>query len=459
MADETQVPPNREGAGATAPTAPHATPAVEKAQKRTGPARFWANRAVRVGLVLGFVVSFAIHYTIAPWTIFPQHVDEVQEYDGELSIPVDLLNGEDQQKPEDQKTTEPPEKSQDQEGPGKKSKHPLRDGGEEEVDGGEDLDAEVADASNELADAEIAMAGDAGNGENGPRDPNALLGSAGNIQASPPLVQLLVNFSVIRQSPVGAQMGPLMSAIPQWDDFIAGTGVDAVRDTDWIYIVGASLLTTDRDAIFIHYSTSDKLVDHAVDVVAHKYDRGGPFDAGVRGVKASLGHADRAQRVFLRAQPHLLLVVPPDYAHTAAVILTKGGKLSPHIPPNEAMRLTLANPSHPMPWLLTTSMSELRLWIIPRAADSGADVYAEGDCADASGAQENAAKAAKYIQDQNSLGVRMITNGLLNNVDIHVDGTTVKGHLSASHEQLQNILGLVAGQLGVALQQNGTRAN
>ena len=455
MADETHVPPLLEGAGDTAPTAPHATPAVEKRQKRTGPARFWANRAVRIGLVLGTVLSLGVHYELAPWTLFPEHTDEVHDYDGELSIPVDLMNSE-PAKQQEQRTTEPPEKNSDQEGPGAK-KHPVRDAGEEEKDGGEDLDAEIADAAN-AADAEIAMAEDAGNGENGPRDPSALLGAAGSLQTGTVYVQLLVNFAVIRQSPVGAKMGPLMSAIPQWDDFIAGTGVDAVRDTDWIYIFGASLLNTERDAIYIHYSASDKVVDHAVDVVAHKYDRGGPFDAGVPGVKASLGHADRAPRVFLRGQPHLLVVVPPDSAHMVAMAV-KAGKVQPHIPPNEAMRVILKEPSKPLYFAINKSMTELRVWIIPRATDGGADVYAEGDCTDAAAAQDNAAKAAKYVQDQNSLGVRMITNGLLNNVDIHAEGSTVKGHLSASREQIQNILGLVAGQLGVTLQQNGSSAN
>ena len=456
MAEETQVPAHRQGAAETAPTAPHATPATEKGQKRTGPARFWANRAVRIGLVLGFGISFGVHYVLAPWTIFPEHTDEVHDYDGELSIPVDLLNGEEPEKAQE-KTTTTPEQNQNQEGPGPKPKHPQRDAGQEELDGGEDLDAEVADASN-LADAEIAMAGDAGNGENGPRDPSALLGAAGSLQTGTVYVQLLVNFAVIRQSPVGAQMGPLMSAIPQWDDFIAGTGVDAVRDTDWIYIFGASLLNTERDAIYIHYSASDKVVDHAVSVVAHKYDRGGPFDAGVPGVKASLGHADRAPRVFLRGQPHLLVVVPPDSAHLVAMAV-KAGKVQPHIPPNEAVRVILKEPSKPLYFAINKSMTELRVWIIPRAADGGADVYAEGDCTDAAAAQENAAKAAAFVQGQNSLAVRMITNGLLNNVDIHAEGSTVKGHLSASREQLQNILGLAAGQLGVTLQQNGSSAN
>ncbi len=447
MAEKTHVPPNREGAAETAPTAPHATPRTGKSKKRTGPENFWGNRGVRTALGLAFFASLVLHYSVSPWTLFPEHPLEFKDTEGEISIDTDLLN--------DQPAAPPPEKSDtpptsDPVAPGPGPKKNVRDAAvDEDKDGGEDLDADIVDAAPEISDAEVAMIGDASVvGANGPRDPNAFIGAAGAVQAGPPLVQLLVNMEVIRQNPIGAQMGPMLSAIPQWDEFIAGTNVDAVKDTDWVFISGPSLIRTDRDAIFVHYSTTDAKVDHAIDIVAHKYDRGGYFDAGVPGVKATMGHADRAQRVFLRPQSHLLVVVPPDYAHTAATMLLKV-KISPHIRPGEAMRLTLENPSHPMPFL-PASMKELRLWITPRA-DGGADTIAEADCTDAAAAIQAAEDLKKLIRQQNSLGVRMVTNGLLNGFDVDVDGSTVRGRLPASREQLQTLLGLVASQLGVSL--------
>jgi len=269
------------------------------------------------------------------------------------------------------------------------------------------------------------------------------------MQTGPPLVQLLVNMEVIRATPVGAKMGPLVSAIPQWDDFISGTRVDPLRDTDWVMIYGPSLINTERDAILVHYSTSDRIVDEACAVVAKKYDRGGAFDLGVPGAKAWLGHADRARRIFLRAQPHLLVVVPEDYAKTAARTLV-GGKTPSHVRPGEAMRLTLKNPHRPMPFIPET-VSELRLWIVPRAADGGADVFAEGDTPDAAKASAAADDLRKVVRQQNSIGVRIVTQGLLNNVDIQGDGSIVRLKLSASREQLEAILGVVSAQLGVTL--------
>jgi hypothetical protein len=423
---------------------------------------------VRIAFGIALILSLLFHYEIFPWSLLPTTSLEFRDTEGELSIPVDLLTEEEPAAPTPTPTSEPTP-----ENPTSSVKHTTL-GNEAGVDAAEVLDAGEdasplaslldagslasdasdggeSDAAALLADAAIALGGDGGiPGANGPRDPSALLGAAGAVQSGPALVQLLINMEVIRTNPTGAKMGPLLSAIPQWDDFMSGTHVDPVRDTDWVFISGPSLIHTERDMIWVHYSASDTLVDKAIDTVSKKYDRGGPFDAGVPGVKASLGHADRAPRVFLRPQAHLLVVCPPDFANTAAKALV-GTKVSPHIRPGEAMRLTLKNPHRPMPFL-PESLSELRLWIIPRP-DGGADVFAEGDTPDGAEAAKAAESVKKLVRDQNSIGVRIVTQGLLNGVEITPDGKMVRGKLTASREQLEAILSLVAAQLGTPLPQ------
>jgi hypothetical protein len=455
VADKTHLSKLGAGAAETAPTSPHATPRALRG-KATGPERFWSAWRVRLALAFGFVGSVGFHYAVGPWSLFPEEHLEFREVDGELTIPIEAMM---EEPAAPTPAAAPPDKASDTPGaPGHAKNGP--DAGPREEDGGGgdatahdggdagDLDGDVATLTADAAALATNADGGVIPGSNGPRDPTGMVGVAGGVQAGPSLVQLLVNMEVIRQNPTGAKMGPLLSAIPQWDDFMSGTQVDPIRDTDWVFITGPSLIHTERDAIMIHYSTSDAVVDKAIDIVAHKYDRGGLFDAGVPGVKATLGHADRAQRVFLRPQPHLLAVVPPDYANTAARML-KGAKVSAHVRPGEAVRLTLQNPSRPMPFL-PTSISELRLWVIPRAADGGADVFAEGDCPDSAAAILASEDFRRFVTRQNSIGVRIVTQGLLNNVEISPDGSLVRLHLSVSFEQLETILGLVAGQLGVA---------
>jgi hypothetical protein len=266
-------------------------------------------------------------------------------------------------------------------------------------------------------------------------------------------VTLLVNMNEIRKNPVGVQAGPLMSAIPQWDEFMAGTKVDPVKDTDWVLITGPSLRDTSRDIILVHYSTSDVIVDRAIDLIQKRSSNGAPFDAGVPGVKASLAHADRAPRVFLRPQSHLVAVTPPDVAAASARIL-KTARVNPHVRQGEAMRLVLKHPHGPFPQIFPEEMTELDIWIIPRAA-GGADVYGDGICPNEQIAAAATAQAVKMFRTFTNSLVGGIANGMsgntLDGIGIIQDGAHVKATAPISQDQLQAMLNLAAMQLNVVL--------
>jgi hypothetical protein len=289
-------------------------------------------------------------------------------------------------------------------------------------------------------------------GAAGPRDPGAMIGLPGLISAGTVNVTLVVNIAVIRTNPIGARMGPLLYGIPQWNDFMKGSQstVDPIKDTDWILIYGPSLIHTDRDAVIVHYSISDDIVDQAVESIAKRYDKGGAFDAGVPGVKASLGHADNAERVFLRGQPHVLTIVPKDKATDFAKLM-KRSSIKPKVIAGEALRLVVKDPwkQISIPGLkFSQSLKEIRLWIIPRASDGGADVYIEGDCTDEAAAVDAADALTDLIKRQNTIIVRAATRGLLNNAKVEANGTHINSHVSASQEQLEALLQGVGAMLG-----------
>ena len=302
-----------------------------------------------------------------------------------------------------------------------------------------------SEAQGEL-DGSIASAdhgGDAGPGAN--RDPEALLGSE-SIRADVNLVTLLVNGEVIRRHPVGARLGYLLHGIPQWDEFMSGTDIDPVRDIDWVLISGPALNDTTRDSVLIRYSAPDAVVDRAVRTVSGKYDRGGPFDAGVRGVKAMLIHADRAERVIFRPQPHFLEVVPPKFAQKNARALV-GAHLPEHFHPGEAVYLRMVNPHHPLPEI-PESITEMQLRVVPRS-DDGADVYAEGTTSDAASAASAADVLARVIRRHNVALVSLVTHGLFDHVDVEAQDTKVKVHLTATRDQIETAAMLVGDFLGV----------
>jgi hypothetical protein len=459
-----------EGAAQEAPTAPHATPRKAKGP-RTGPERFWAHGPMRVALAACLVISGVAHCTVFPIDVSASF--EVKDVEGEAAIPIDIL-AEDTPAPEPPAPAPPvpnPTSAEDDKGPQPALLPPARRDAGAPRDGGVDAAADAPsdgspdarlprDASDDIVepDGPIPLVPDGGvAAASGPRDPQAIIGAAGSVQADVVLVMVVVNAEVIRKNPVGAKMGYLLRGIPQWDDFMSGTEIDPVRDTDWVMISGPSLVNTSRDVVMIHYSAPDAVVDKAVSVVSKKYDRGGPIDAGVPGVKATLAHADRAERVMIRPQPHVLAVVPPSVAEKVARQLV-ASKVPAHVRPGEALYLRLVNPHHPMPQIPET-ITEARLRVVPRASDDGADVHVDGDTKDAETAAAAAQDVKRLVESFNTgltgVAVRAKLGDILDRVEVTTEGSRVHVHLSVTRDEIDQIVYLV-GALVLQVQPGGS---
>jgi hypothetical protein len=415
---------------------------------------------------LAVVASGIVHFAVAPWSLLPRHEFEFHDVDGTLTIPVDLINADPapREPPPPAPAAEPLASRSDVHEPGgldasvPKPKATRDSGADEAGDAASDaepLESAVTDSAVDAGPGEsdagvAALDEEAGTGQGGARDAVGMIGAAGNVQAGPQNVVLTVNMAALREHPEGKRLGPLISAVPQWNDFIQGTHVDPMRDIDWISINGPALIHTEKDVILIRYGASDAEVDKAVGLLSVKHGSGGRVDVGVPGVKAVRGYADNAERVFLRPQSHVLAVVPRDYAKKAAETLVKASVPRALKRPGEAMRLTLVHPHGPMP-NVPESVTEVRMWIVPRNDDGGADVYGEGDTASAAACEAAVAVLTQVVEDQNSFGVQLMTRGLLNKVDIHADGPTVRFHVPVSRDQIEVVLAFVGGRLGVPM--------
>ena len=288
---------------------------------------------------------------------------------------------------------------------------------------------------------------EAGPSATGPRIPQAILGAAGAVQADVVLVMVVVNAEVIRRNPVGARMGYLLRGIPQWDEFMSGTDIDPVRDTDWVMISGPSLVNTTRDVVLIHYSASDAVVDKAIDVVSRKYDRGGPHRrrrAGRQGVPRARGPGRACPSAAAAARPRGRAAERRREGRAAARRLEGPGA---H-PPGEAVYLRLVNPHHPMPEIPAT-ITEMRLRVVPRP-DEGADVFIDGDTKDAQTASEAAEDVKGIVRRHNDTFTSLATHGLLDHVDVAPEGNLVRLHLTASRRQIETLVNLVGSLLGVS---------
>jgi hypothetical protein len=432
-ADQPKRCPLAEGAARAAPTAPHATPRTDR-RRLNGPERFWTAWRTRVALAVGLVVSAALHLSPMMPVVLLERL-EVNEIEGNAAIPVDLLaNDEPAEAP-------PPPPPAEPEAPGEKPAEARRP---PLPDAGPIADAAIPDAAADGAPRD-AGAADAGAVDAAPLDPAAI-----NAMIHPEAVpiELHINAEVIRKHPLGSHLGVLLKAIPQWNDFMGGTALDPINDVDWILISGPSFINTSRDAVMVRFSASasEAALSRDVAVVASKYARGGPFDAGVPGMKATLAYADRSERVILRPAPRVLVVVPPKDAASVARQLA-GARVPAHLHPGDALFWRFAHP-HLMLRELPDAITEMRLRIVPRA-DGSADILAEGDVPDAESAVSAAADVARFARRRNDMLTSLVTHGLFDGVEVRADGKLVKAHLTASLDQIEAVLALVSGLLGV----------
>jgi hypothetical protein len=144
-------------------------------------------------------------------------------------------------------------------------------------------------------------------------------------------------------------------------------------------------------------------------------------------------------------------VVPSSAASKVARQLARAS-VPAHVRPGEALYMRVADPHHPMP-AIPASITELRLRVVP-AEDDGADVFVEGDTASPEAARQAASEIDTFFRNCSTsfrgVAVRALTGGLLDGVEVTSQGSVVKVHVAASHEQIVAVIGLAGDFPGVA---------
>ena len=231
-------------------------------------------------------------------------------------------------------------------------------------------------------------------------------------------VTLAVSFAEIRKHPEAPRIDSAIRSAPAWRAFPT---IDPVRDLDW--------MTRHGEDMVVHHDVADAQVDAAIAAIARPVKLAGR-------AQAWQGVVNYQDTLFVRAEPHVVLITPA----------TEGDVLSPRAPSfhaGEAARLLLVRPARVVQGL-PDDIRDMRVWVDSRPADAGADVYGEADCPDAAAAQADAAAIAALIQSKNNFGVRLITGGLLNHVEITAQGSQVHLHVSASQQQIESLVSLAS---------------
>jgi hypothetical protein len=266
------------------------------------------------------------------------------------------------------------------------------------------------------------------------------------VAIAPKNVELVVSMPPLRGHAVGRQILAMLLAAPGVHDALAGTGIDPIRDLDWVYAVSPSSRDDSKGALVAHFALDDDKVDGAFEAVTKRSPTTAPLEVGARGVRAVSVSLASADRVLMRAAPSLVLVVPPDLAKSTAATLASSRVLSP-VDGDEALRASLVDP-HAAIVQVPSGVQRGRAWVVTKG-DGGVDVFGEGDCADAAGATAAAEELRALVHHTNGFLVRLATHGILDSAEIVADGLTVKVHLAPTYEQLEATLTIAATALGI----------
>jgi len=238
-----------------------------------------------------------------------------------------------------------------------------------------------------------------------------------------------VNFVEARKHPDAARIDVVIRSAPAWRAF---PNIDPIVDLDW--------MTQNEDDMLVFHNAPDAKIDAAIAQTAR------PIVVAAPNVKAWRGMINNTDIVLLRAQPHYVRIAPARHLEQALREIAAGPPAAPAFHTNEALHMKILHPagSYPVP----ADISEARVWVDSRAADSSADIYAEADCPSPAAAAADAVAIAEQIKRTNNIGVRIMTAGLLNNVEIVPDGNKVRLHVRATQQQIESVASIAASRFG-----------
>jgi hypothetical protein len=277
--------------------------------------------------------------------------------------------------------------------------------------------------------------------------PRVDVDAAHAIVFEPRNVTVVIAMPPIAAHPIGKRLGPVIAAMPQWRGAVQGMVGDPLRDLEWVYATAESSQSP-RSALLAKVALGDDEIESRVDAFTKTSPSAAAYDLRVAGAKATIATLGGAPRVVVRAQPHVVAIVPEDGSRETAVTLARTRVLAP-LSGNEALRAIVKHP-HDHLAHVPAAIAEARVLVVAKD-DGGADISADGDCADDATAAQTADELRALLHRNNSFMVRMVTKNILGSAVIATEGSRVTLHLAPTMEQLDATLRIVAALLGVAI--------
>lgn len=309
------------------------------------------------------------------------------------------------------------------------------------------VDAGVADAGPPTdagvdASADAGTLGDGGF-DGGIAEPVAVLGDAKKVVDSNANVRIIVYTEKVRTHPLGPRVGRLLSSVYQWRDFFGPAQLDPIRDVDRLVIAGPQLRDSSNVVAVLKVNISRARIQAALDAIVKADPAHGEWlDAGIPAARA---YADRAPRVFVLPAPGIVVVTPPSAEKSALSMGKKTGIPAPK--GDEVARAFVVKPSNltrDNPIIqLPESLRSVRARLTPDDKGGGTiDIEAEDASAD--DAEKHAKSIARQLmaEDLRLWAVGFPESRLVERVDLHADGATIRGVIYVGPAWVQAFLSL-----------------
>lgn len=270
----------------------------------------------------------------------------------------------------------------------------------------------------------------------------------------PPHFAMVVDFAALRAHPAAGDLSTLVAALPGWRQTLAGSGLDPIRDCDWLSIEGADVRDSSEDVVLVHYSARDADVEAAIDRLVSRSagGAGASFDAGEPSVRAWRMRSRAREVVFLRPESdHVIAIVPVADAGAWAGRLARGPAQGP-ARAGLAVDIHATRPHELVP-MMPAAFSEERITVAAEGA--GARLHVEGDCADEASARAAAEELERGVLERNTLGVKLATKGAFKGFRARGAGSKVVADVAVSADQLEAVLRMTALAEGAALPRAG----
>ncbi len=275
--------------------------------------------------------------------------------------------------------------------------------------------------------------------------PVALSGVQTELIDSNANVNLLLLSERVREHPLGARIGKLLAAFPQWNSFFESAEIDPIRDLNRMLVVGPEFRRSADLVAIIQHRLGREPVRKAVDRLVRRPPKGRWLSSKLPAARA---HADRAERLFVLPSSNLLVVAP---LHLQKQLLAAPPARFPAPDGSHAVVLHVKSPSHALrgtPLTLPESIVWLRVDVTPLES-GGASVTLTAQDADPQQARAHARNMSAAINtltnpDLGALGalLGMRSIAFIDRLELTSSGDRISGHVQVSRAQLERLLGL-----------------